>query len=62
MAGVTGGCDQNHKAALFHTRADECVRGCMSLLGEAVGLGDGANGDGVVDVEAAGVEGFAVEF
>jgi hypothetical protein len=31
------------------------------LLCEAVGLGDGAYGDGVVDVEAAGVESLAVE-
>ena len=32
-----------------------------SLLCEPVGLGDGAHGDSVVNVEATGVEGLAVE-
>lgn len=33
-----------------------------ALLCEAVGLSNGSDRDGVIDVDAAGVEGLAIEF
>ena len=74
MPGVTPFCDCNHigkirciraadgRVSAFTMASVERQIVAVELLREAVGLGDCTDGYRVVDVGAAGVERFAVEF